>query len=214
MNGKMKGWNFRPLKLSANGSTTLQTLQDEKKRLDSRLAELPALITTLQHSTAVLETDIAWLNGLNNRRRRDWEKENSRSAEQAVSEGTATVVSNKAKITALKAEQERIPQQLTDINRQLDALVKGESTGLSKGLDRTSAQALGELELQKEQNQIAHEAALQQAEQQKAQRDSQTGMSSTMKTGLIVGSVLLVIAIIGYVIYKRKQAAIPLTTKI
>lgn len=206
----MKGWKFAGKKVSADGSTTLETLRAEKTRLEARLAELPGLISRMQHSIAVVQGDIDWLNSLNNRRAKDWEKENGKSREQAVYDGTNTVATYKAQLTTMQNELARIPDQITEIDRQLAALVQGESAGLTRGLTSAQAQQMGEIELQKEQNQIAHENAMQQVELQAARQQAATsaaGMSPQLKWGLIIGAVLLIAAIAGYVIYKRKAAA-------
>lgn len=218
MKGKFTWSFFLPKrKLSADGSTTNDTLLKEKKRLEDRLVEIPKLVANLQNSIRLMESDITWLNGLNDRRRKDWEKENGRDLKQAVYDAANRVVDYKAQVDSLNAEKSRIPAQLEVVNRQLEALVKGESAGLSRGLTSTQAQALGELELQKEQEKIVHESEMQQVELQRAQAEAQaaqsaaTGMSSQMKWGLIIGGSVLLLAIIGYILYQRKQAALTKT---
>jgi hypothetical protein len=211
----MKGWSFRTVKLSANGSTTIQTLNDEKKRLDNRLIQIPVLIANLEKSTATIESDKNWLSALNDRRRKNWEEENKIKVVDAIARAERQVIENNATLVSLKTELDSIPDKIKDVNRQIEALVKGESTGLTKGLDAASAQQLGELALQKEQNQIAFETQIQKAEIQKLEEQKNTsGMSSGLKTGLIIGSILLTIAIIGFIVYKKKQASQVLTTRI
>src|SRR3990167_6854808 len=151
MLGKMKGWNFLGKKLSADGSTTNENLRTEKKRLEARLVEIPVIIARLRNGIASQEGDITWLNGLNNRRRKNWEKEKGKDLKQTVYDLTNAVANSKAQISSLDTEMGRIPAQIEAIDRQLDAMVKGESTGLSKGLTTAQAKQLGELELQKEQ---------------------------------------------------------------
>lgn len=211
----MKGWSFRTVKLSANGSTTIQTLNDEKKRLDNRLIQIPVLIANLEKSTATIESDKNWLSALNDRRRKNWEEENKIKVVDAIAKAERQVIENNAMLVSLKTELASIPDKIKDVNRQIEALVKGESTGLTKGLDSASAQQLGELTLQKEQNQIAFEAQIQKAEIQKLEEQkNSSGMSSGLKTGLIIGSILLTIAIIGFIVYKKKQTSQVLTTRI
>lgn len=211
----MKGWSFRTVKLSANGSTTIQTLNDEKKRLDNRLIQVPVLIANLEKSTATIESDKNWLSALNDRRRKNWEEENKIKVVDAIARAERQVIENNATLVSLKTELASIPDKIKDVNRQIEALVKGESTGLTKGLDAASAQQLGELALQKEQNQIAFETQIQKAEIQKLEEQKNTsGMSSGLKTGLIIGSILLTIAIIGFIVYKKKMSSQVLTTRI
>jgi hypothetical protein len=215
MDTQMKGWSFRTVKLSANGSTTIQTLNDEKKRLDNRLIQIPVLIANLEKSTATIESDKNWLSALNDRRRKNWEEENKIKVVDAIARAERQIIENNATLVSLKTELASIPDKIKDVNRQIEALVKGESTGLTKGLDAASAQQLGELALQKEQNQIAFETQIQKAEIQKLEEQKNTsGMSSSLKTGLIIGSILLTIAIIGFIVYKKKQVSQVLTTRI
>ena len=215
MDTQMKGWSFRTVKLSANGSTTIQTLNDEKKRLDNRLIQIPVLIANLEKSTATIESDKNWLSALNDRRRKNWEEENKIKVVDAIARAERQVIENNATLVSLKTELASIPDKIKDVNRQIEALVKGESTGLTKGLDAASAQQLGELALQKEQNQIAFETQIQKAEIQKLEEQKNTsGMSSSLKTGLIIGSILLTIAIIGFIVYKKKMSSQVLTTRI
>lgn len=215
MDTQMKGWSFRTVKLSANGSTTIQTLNDEKKRLDNRLIQIPVLIANLEKSTATIESDKNWLSALNDRRRKNWEQENKIKVVDAIARAERQIIENNATLVSLKTELASIPDKIKDVNRQIEALVKGESTGLTKGLDAASAQQLGELALQKEQNQIAFESQIQKAEIQKLEEQKNTsGMSSGLKTGLIIGSILLTIAIIGFIVYKKKLSSQVLTTRI
>lgn len=210
--GTIKGWNFFPRKLSADGSTTNETLRAEKTRLEARLVEIPVLISRLQNTIKLTEADIAWLESLNNRRRKDWEKENGKDIEQVTYDGTKNVVSYKAQVEALTTEKARIPAQIEAIDRQLEAMIKGESTGLAQGLSSATSKQLGELAVKKEQDKIVHEQAVQQVELQKVTQEAVTAqaqakkMSPQMKWGLIIGSVV-VLGIIAYVIYKRKAAA-------
>lgn len=158
--------------------------------MEERAGKIPVLIATLQNQINNIQSDINWLNGLNNRRRKNWEKENGKTVEKALYDGSNLVVDLQAQVNSLSAEKAKIPDQIAVIERQLDALVKGESTGLSKGLTTAQAKQLGELELQKEQEKIEHEVKMQQVELQAAQtraEASKTGMSSGMKWGLVIG---------------------------
>jgi hypothetical protein len=214
MKSKILGWNFflPKQKLSADGTTTNETLRAEKQRLEARLVEIPRIIANLQNTVNVTSSDITWLEGLNNRRKKDWAKENGKSVEQAVYDAKNLVVDYNAQISSLNTEKGRIPDQIKAIDRQLEALVTGESAGLTKGFTTAHAQQLGQIELQKEQETITHEAQMQQVELQKAQAEAQTavekakGMSPTLKWSLIIGGSVILLMIIGYFIYKRKQA--------
>lgn len=217
MNTKIMRNFFLPKqRLSADGSTTLETLRAEKQRLEARLTQIPTLVANLTNSINLMNADIVWLNGLNNRRRKNWEKENGRDLKQAVYDATNRIVDYKAQITALNTEKSRIPAQIEAIDRQLESLVKGESTGLSKGLTTAHAQQLGQLELQKEQEKLNHEAKLQEVELQKAQVEAQKakGMNPQLKWGLIIGGSILAVIIIVYVIRSRKKALLAKTTAV
>lgn len=212
MNGKIKGWNFlhTQRKLSADGSTTLDNLRAEKTKLETRLAQIPGLISELENVIKLKQQDIDWLNSLNNRRKKNWEKDNGgKRVEDVVYALTNDIVSVRAQITTMNNEKSRIPEQLKAIDRQLEALVQGESQGLSKGLSSKTARELGELEVQKTQTQIKQEEQLKAVEIEKAiteQQQQANKMSPTLKWSLIIGSVALAI-IIGYVIYKRRLNA-------
>ena len=213
MNGKIKGWTFlRPQrKLSADGgSTTNDTLRAEKNRLESRYAQIPGLISQLQNTIKLTQGDIVWLNSLNNRRKKKWEKENgNRRVEDVVYKATNDIVTWKAQIDAMTTERNRIPDQIKAIDRQMEAMVQGESQGLSKGLNSAMAAQLGLLELERTKDDIAKEQQLKEIEVQKAkqqQEEQQKKLSPTLKWSLIIGGTALVL-IIGYVIYKRSLKA-------
>ncbi len=213
MKGNIKGWNFSVGKLSADGSTTNDTLRAEKARLEARLVEIPVIIANLQNTIKLTQGDIDWLESLNNRRRKDWEKENGgKDIEQVVYDAAKNIVSYKAQVDALTTEKSRIPAQIEAVDRQLEAMVQGESAGLAKGLTAKASFDLGQLAVTQEQNKIEHEQAVQQVElkavtQQAEQMQAQTKkMSPQMKWGLIIGSVVVAIGIIAYVIYQRRQA--------
>lgn len=208
MNGKIKGWTFlRPeRKLSAEGSTTNDTLRAEKNRLETRFAQIPGLISQLQNTIKVTQGDIDWLNSLNNRRKKKWEKENgNRRVEDVVYKATNDIVAWKAQIDSMNTERSRIPDQIKAIDRQLEAMVQGESQGLSKGLNSAMAAQLGLLELERTKDDIQKEQQLKEIEVQKAKQEQEKKLSPTLKWSLIIGGTVLVL-IIGYVIYKQRNA--------
>ena len=217
MHTKKFNWNFflPKQKLSADGSTTGDALRTEKKRLEARLVEIPVLVSQLSNQISLRQADITWLNSLNNRRKKDWAKENQKSVEQAVYDASNSIVNNTAQVDALTVEKGRIPSQITAIDRQLESLVKGESAGLSKGLTTAHAQQLGELELRKEQDKITQETKLQEIEVQKAQAEVQVAidknkaMSPTLKWSLIISGALIALVLLIYFIRKHKKAQLP-----
>ncbi len=208
MNTKIKGWNFNRStgKLSADGSTSLDNLRAEKKRLETRLAQIPGLISKLSHGIKTLESDIIWLQSLNKRRQKNWEKENGKGVGQAIHDEQNKVIARKAEVSTLQNEQKRIPEQIKAVDRQIEALIQGESTGLSKGLNAATARQMGELELEKEQNQIEHEKQIKEIELEKAKEDNTTKKWTPLHWGLLIGAILL-LSIGGFILYKRKQAA-------
>lgn len=218
MIGKMKGWNFLPKRFSADGTpseSTIETLKAEKSKLEKRLAEIPGLISRTQNSISLITQDITWLGSINNRKARQWEKENGKSVEQAIYDGKNLIVAFKADMDTLINEKNRIPTQIKDVDLQISTIIQGESTGLSKGISKETAKQLGEITLQKERTEIANQTAIQQAQLEKVQIETQqvqqqatkTTMSPQMKWGIIIGTTII-IAIIGYMIYKNKQASI------
>lgn len=217
MLGTMKGWNFSP-KLSADGTTSLETLRAEKARLEKRLAEIPGLITRLQNSINTLSSDIKWLSELSDRRARNWEEENGKSVKQAIYDGNIALAGMRGDMENLNAEKSRIPGQIAEIDKQIGILIQGESTGLSKGIDRATAQQIGQLELERTKNIVATEQATQQIQLQQAQQAADAaatqtpGMSSTLKWGLIIGVSVLVV--IGVLYYIKQNKAMPVAAAI
>lgn len=218
MLGKMKGWDFTRT-YSADGSSTLETLTAEKKRLQTRLLEIPKIIPTLVASLNRAKRDIAWLKELKSLKRKRWENEKGTTVELAVHKYEQSIVKNTGRIISMRAEQKQIPIQIKAIQTQLDTLVKGESVGLEKGLDNESAKALGELELQKEKERLAHERAIREAEliaetkrqELQAEKDKEA-MADQAKSGkfqkrLFIGIGITLLLIVGGIIfYKRKLA--------
>lgn len=216
MKGKIIGWNFKrhfDRSYNADGSTSLDTLTAEKKRLEARLVEIPKKISEINYSITATQNDITWLNGLSRSKRKDWEKANGKSVEDAVYYASQKVNEMTAQVSALGAEKGRIPAQITEVQKQLDALVKGEATGLELGLDKDTAQQLGEIQLEKERDKLAHERALREAELQKAE-DANTESAGNGKKVIIIVSIVIVLAIIGYFIYKKKFALQPVKPQV
>jgi len=221
---QIKGWDFKRA-FSADGSSTEASLRADKKRLEARLVEIPKLIAQLQHSIKVTQGDIDWVKSLGNWKKRKWEKEKNVVAEEWVRKTEAIVVQRKGQVSSLTTEKSRIPAQITAIQKQIDTLVKGESIGLEKGLDKESAKAIGELELEKERERLAHERAIREAEliaetkrqELQAEKDRQameiqTKEAEKAKAGknqnkLFIGiGITLLLIIGGYILYKRKMA--------
>ena len=205
---QIKGWHFphQRAKLAADGSTTLDNLRAEKTRLESRLAQIPGLISNLQHSIQVLQQDITWLGSLNNRRKKNWEKENGKSVEKAMYDGTNILVGYKAQVTNLENEKARIPEQIKAVDRQLEAMIQGESQGLSRGLDSKTARELGEMEVLKEQQKIEHEAKVQEIELQKVQEPKPSVF--TTKNILIGLGAFIALGLIVYFVFFRKKTPV------
>lgn len=224
MNGKMKGWNFlsRQKKLSADGSTTLDTLRAEKNRLEARYAQIPGLISQIQNNIKLTQHDIDWLSSLNNRRQKNWEKENGgKQVGDVIYQAKNKIVAWKAQISTMNTEKSRIPEQIKAIDRQIEAMVQGESQGLSKGLNSATAAQMGLLELERAKEDIEKEQQLKELEIQKQQeltqmeiqkaKEQQGKLSPTLKWSLIIGGTVLLL-IIGFVIYKRRLNAKALST--
>lgn len=207
--GKMTGWKFRRNQhrsYNADGASSLETLTSEKRRLENRLVEIPKQIAQLNQSVELTQNDINWLNSLSNRNRRKWEEEHGETVENATYQRTNRVNAMKAQVTALGTEKARIPEQLSNVQKQLDALVQGEATGLERGLDKETARELGEIELQNEQEEIDHQRALRQAELEQ-QQEVPEPKSLSMGAKVAIGAgVLLLLALIGYAIYKKRAA--------
>lgn len=215
MKGKIIGWNFtKGMKrtYNADGGTTLEMLTAEKTRLETRLVEIPKLIAQLHHSVNVIQKDINWLGSLSNMKRKKWEKENGKSIGTAQHEGANAITKMKGQITSMTQEKSRIPDQIKSIDSQLTALVKGEATGLEKGIDKETARELGEIELQKERDRMAHERALREAELEQQQlaaaaAEKEKQGKAQNKVWIVLG-VIVLLAIAGYIVYKRRKAKI------
>lgn len=210
--GNIKGWDFKPeIKIGMDGSTTRESLAKDLSTLEARLKQIPVLIAQTQRSITVSAGDAQWLRDIGWLKRRKWEKEHGKTVEEEAHRLDGYVVSQKAKLASLKAEQGRIPKQIEEINKQINALVKGESVGLEKGLDPSTAKELGQLELQKEREKMAHDKQLreQELEAQKRQaEEAQQQKAGTQQRNWLIGlGVVAVLAIGGYVLYKRKQSA-------
>jgi len=55
---------------SADGTTTIENLTNEKKKLEARLAEIPSLIAQLNHSITVVTGDLNWVKALDGLKKR------------------------------------------------------------------------------------------------------------------------------------------------
>jgi hypothetical protein len=102
---KMLNFFLPKQKFSADGSTTLDSLKTEKQRLETRLTEIPRTVANLQNSVNLMTSDITWLEGLNNRRKKDWEKENGKSVEQAVYDARNQIVDYNAQISGSRTSR-------------------------------------------------------------------------------------------------------------
>lgn len=223
-NGKIVGWDFTR-GYNADGQSTLDTLAAEKKRLEARLVQIPKLIADLENELASKQFDVGWLESLSKNKRKQWEKEKGKTVEAAVLYAKQRIVGVTGEMASLNAEKSRIPAQISAIQNQLDTLVKGESTGLEKGIDRETAKELGQIELQKERNKMAHERALREAElkaqqartqqaqvaqQQEAAKErtaAEAAAKSKTQTAWIIGAgIVLLLGLLGWIIYKRKMA--------
>lgn len=207
--GKMIGWNFLRSadSFNADGSSTLDSLNSEKRRLEQRLVDIPKSIANYTHKIGLIRKDVQWLSSLSRSHKRSWEKKHGITTEKAIYDGNNNIANLTASINSLKIEKSRIPDQINSIEKQLDALVKGESKGLEKGLDKESAKELGKIEIEKQRQVIQHEKEMQQQELI-AEQENQKAKS---KKGLFIGiGITILLVIIGYVIY-RKQVALKTT---
>lgn len=170
------------LTLSADGSSTQETLLTEKRRLETRLNEIPQLISSLERAVKIQEADVEWLKALGYLKRRKWEKDNGKTIETALSNLDSSIASKNGQIQTLNTEKAKLPEQIEVVNRQLQALIKGESDGLSKGLTKDQAQQMGALALQKEQTAIQEEIKLK--ETQPTTEDKK--MNPTLKWGIVI----------------------------
>jgi len=196
---------------SADGTSTIENLTSEKKKLEARLAEIPALISQLNHSITVVQTDLTWVKELNGLKKRKWEKDKNVVAEEWIRLTENNIVKMQAQIASLNAEKSRIPEQIQSFQNQIDTLVKGQSVGLERGLDEQTARELGQLELEKEKARLAQEQALQAAQlkaqqenQQQAQQKVSEEKAGSMQTKIFIGiGVAIVLTIIGIILYRR-----------
>ncbi len=208
-------WNLKREPVSsADGSTTRESIQDQISALQKRQTELPSLISSLSHSISVQQQDLQWIKSLDGLKRRRWEKEKGTTTGEAIRKYTSSINLNQAKLASLKSELSRIPDQIKILQRQVSALVEGESKGLEKGLNSETARELGEIELQKERERIAHEKEVRQREMEAAQkREAQAEaeqaakeQSANNKKWLVIGAILLLLVILG-IWYQKRQSA-------
>lgn len=204
---KIIGWDFKRnvrRGFSADGSSSLEILKSEKTRLEKRYVDIPKQITQIKQSIATIEQDKAWLSSLSNRQKRKWEEEHGANVEQTLRTMATKITELKAKITSLVEERKRIPQQLESVQKQLDALVQGEATGLEQGLDKESAKELGELALESERDKMEHERAIREAEIEQQQLEAQQKQGSNQTRVWVILGAAAILAIIAYVVYKTK----------
>ncbi len=204
-------WNLKREPVSsADGSTTRESIQEQIGTLEKRQKDLPVLITTLTHSLAVQKQDFEWIKDLKGLKQRKWEKEKSTTKEQAIRDYANRITANTAKLSSMKSELSRIPAQIETLQKQVSTLVQGESKGLEKGLDSETARELGELELQKERERMAHEKQVREAAQKReAQADAEQAAkdkAANNKKWLWIGALLLLLVILGIWYKKRKSA--------
>ncbi len=207
---KIIGWDFNRNArrgLNADGSSSLEILKSEKTRLERRYVDIPKQITQIKQSIATIEQDKAWLSSLSNRQKRKWEEDHGANVEQTLRTMATKITELKARITSLVEERKRIPQQLESVQQQLDALVKGEATGLEQGLDKESAKELGELALESEREKMEHERAIREAEIEKQQLEAQQKQGSNQTKVWVILGVAAILAIIAFVVYKTKFAS-------
>ncbi len=207
--GKIIGWNFKKGltgSFNADGSSSLETLTSEKTRLENRFVEIPKLIAQLKHSISLTQNDINWLNSLSNSQRKKWEKKNGKTVEVATQFMARRVTEMNGQVGTLSSERSRIPEQINNVKQQLAALVNGEATGLELGLSKETAQQLGEMELENEQERIDHERTVRESELAQLE-ESKEKEGWSQQTKIIIGvGVALLLAFIGYMVYKRQLA--------
>ncbi len=206
---KIIGWDFRRNMrrgFNADGSSSLEILKSEKARLEKRYVDIPKQIAQLDQSMNTIDKDRAWLSSLSNRQKRKWEEEHGANVEQTLRTMAAKITELRGKINSLMEERKRIPQQLESVQQQLDALVKGEATGLEQGLDKESAKELGELALENEREKMEHERAIREAEIEQQQLEAQQKQGSNQTRVWVILGVAAILAIIAFVVYKTKFA--------
>lgn len=213
MGGEIKGWKFSRY-YSADGSevSTREAISQEKKALEQRLLQIPKLIASTELSIKNKLVEYEWLSGLSTSHQRSYQKKHGKHPHEVARAYLTSINAAKATVASLKQENARIPALVKELQAQLESLVKGESAGLSKGLDKESAQALGEIELEKEKARLEHESKLQDIETQKAEQLAKEQLTQNEddkgnNTKLIVGiSIAIVLIIIGIIIYKKHMA--------
>lgn len=209
---KIKGWKFRQERWSGvDGSSTRESLIAEKKRLAARVSQIPILMAQKQRSVKVMTDDMNWLKSLSNLKRKRWEKDHRKDAGATIRLLENRINTEKAAIQSLASEKSRIPEQLSAIEKQLNTLVEGESKGLEKGLDKESAQALGELEVQKQTNQLEHEKNLQnqqlESQRMQLQKEAEAKAGASQNKWFLILGISALVVIGGIAWYKRNQAA-------
>lgn len=228
--GKIIGWDFKKA-YNADGGTTIDSLKAERSKLEARLKQIPIEIANLSNTIKLRVEDINWLRSISKRKLKKWEKEKGVDANTQIYRVEQAIVDFRARIASMQTEQKRIPSQISTITSQINTLIKGESTGLEKGIDRETAKELGQIELQKERDRMEHERALRKAQleedkieaakqaaaQQRRQESEKQvakkeASEQSQKNWLIGIGAVVVLGIIAWIIYKRRLAAKALTT--
>lgn len=210
MRGEIKGWTFARM-LYADGTTTRDAISAEKTKLEARLVQIPSEIAAYETSIANMQKDYDWLSSLDKSHQKSYQKDHGIHPHEAAAQLLNKIAAANAAISSLKQEKSRIPIRLEELQKQLDALVRGESDGLAKGLDKESAQVLGEIELQKEQARLEHDSKMQEIELQQAEQkaaEEKAVNEQGKNTKLIIGIIAVaLLALIGFLIYRSRQAA-------
>ncbi|CAG5086786.1 type VII secretion EssA family protein [Parvicella tangerina] len=214
---KISGWNFGRVSpiteayYSANGASTLDDLRKSLEKLENRLVELPAVLKNYQDAISRMQSDINYLAGLSNRKKKKWSKENGgKDVGQVIYDLEKKIDVYEGKIDSAKAEQKRLPSRISDLKNQIKALVEAEGKGIEKGLDPEAAKQLGEIEVAKQQQELEFQKQQQQAQQKQAEQQQQEKEEADKKASqtqwfIIAGVGLLLI--IGIIVAIKKFRA-------
>lgn len=213
---KIRGWNFLkreyPEKhFALDGSGSLESLQDELNKLESRLAEIPGLITKKQNVIAQKKQDATYLLGLGWIKRRKWEKQNGKTVEGAAKELTGQADALQAEIESLKVENERLPERIETLKKQIETLVDAEGKGMEKGIDSESARQLGEMEVAKQREALAQQQMMMQKQMIAQETENSDDKKSSSTIWIVVaagGLIILVSAILLIKRFKTRKTAV------
>jgi hypothetical protein len=211
--GKIIGWDFTRYHSADGDDKSSQTaITEQIEKLEARLLEIPKLISSKKQAIARMQSDYEWLSGLSKSRQRGYEKDKGVHPHVVSANLKKKIGAMSAEITALGTEKSRIPKQLENLKGQINTLIKGESEGLSKGLDKETSKELGEIELNKQNAELAHQSKLQEIEAQKAEELAREQIEQNKGAGgantkLIIGiSITAVLIIIGIIIYRKRMS--------